>query len=44
MYTLTTGQIQDIPPLLPEVITVFYVNTETYQPLIASAWGLCWMT
>ena len=36
----TTGQIQDIPPLLPEVITVFYVNTETYQPLIASAWGI----
>lgn len=34
------GQVQDIPPLLPEVITVFYVNTETYQPLVASAWGI----
>lgn len=33
------GEMQDIPPLLPNVTSVFYVNTETYQPLIAGAWG-----
>lgn len=34
------GQPQDIPPLLPNLTSVFYVNTETYQPLIASAWAV----
>lgn len=34
------GQPIEIPPLLPDVITVFYVNTEIYQPLIVSAWGV----
>lgn len=29
------GQIQEIPPLMSGVTTVFYVNTETYNPLIA---------
>lgn len=30
----------DIPELLPNVLSVFYVNTDEYQPLIVSAWGL----
>jgi len=34
------GQWKDLPPLLPGATTVFYVNTETYQPLIAAAWGV----
>ena len=29
------GQTQEIPPLMSGVTTVFYVNTETYSPLIA---------
>lgn len=29
----------EIPPLLPNLTSVFYVNTETYQPSIAAAWG-----
>lgn len=33
------GQTIEIPPLLPNLISVFYVNTETYQPSIAAAWG-----
>ena len=33
------GELQDIPPLLPNLISVFYVNTETYQPLVVGAWG-----
>lgn len=33
------GQTQEIPPLLPNLTSVFYVNTETYQPSIAAAWG-----
>lgn len=28
-----------IPELCPGLFSVFYVNTEYYQPLIASAWG-----
>lgn len=35
-----TGELKDLPPLLPGATTVFYVNTETYQPLIAAAWGV----
>ena len=31
---------QDIPPLLPDFTSVFYVNTEVYQPLIAAAWAV----
>lgn len=30
----------EIPPLLPDLMSVFYVNTETYQPLIAAAWAV----
>lgn len=30
----------DIPELLPNVLSVFYVNTDEYQPLIVSAWGV----
>lgn len=30
----------EIPGLLPNVLSVFYVNTDEYQPLIVSAWGL----
>ncbi|WP_444105331.1 BT_3987 domain-containing protein [Bacteroides sp.] len=33
------GMPQEIPELLPNLTSVFYVNTETYQPLIAGAWG-----
>lgn len=33
------GMPQEIPKLLPNLTSVFYVNTETYQPLIAGAWG-----
>lgn len=29
----------EIPPLLPDLTSVFYVNTETYQPLIAGVVG-----
>lgn len=31
---------QEIPPLLPDLTSVFYVNTEVYQPLIAAAWAV----
>lgn len=31
-----SDQVQEIPPLMSGVTTVFYVNTETYNPLIAS--------
>lgn len=34
------GQIREIPPLMPDLTSVFYVNTETYQPLIAAAWAV----
>lgn len=30
----------EIPPLLPDLTSVFYVNTETYQPLIAGVVGV----
>lgn len=29
-----------IPPMMPGLTSVFYVNTETYQPLIANAWSV----
>lgn len=31
---------QEIPPLLPDLASVFYVNTEVYQPSIAAAWAV----
>lgn len=34
------GAVVEIPPLLPNLISVFYVNTETYQPLIAAVWAV----
>lgn len=34
------GKFQEIPPILPNLTSVFYVNTETYQPLIAGAWSV----
>lgn len=30
----------EIPPLCPNLLSVFYVNTEEYQPLVAAAWGV----
>lgn len=30
----------DIPPMLPNALVVFYVNTSTYQPLIADIYGI----
>lgn len=30
----------DIPPMLPNAQVVFYVNTSTYQPLIADVYGI----
>lgn len=33
------GVVQEIPELLSNVTSVFYVNTETYQPLVIAAWG-----
>lgn len=30
----------DIPPMLPNALVVFYVNTSTYQPLIADVYGI----
>lgn len=34
------GVPEDIPELLPNLTSVFYVNTETYQPYIANAFGI----
>lgn len=34
------GEVMEIPELLPNVTSVFYVNTETYQPLVMVAWGV----
>jgi len=34
------GMLEDIPEILPNVNSVFYVNTETYQPYIANAFGI----
>lgn len=34
------GAFQEIPPLLSNLISVFYVNTESYQPLVVGAWGV----
>ena len=30
----------DMPPMLPDAFVVFYVNTSTYQPLIADVYGI----
>lgn len=29
-----------MPPMLPDLFAVFYVNTENYQPLIADVYGI----
>ena len=29
-----------MPPMLPDAFVVFYVNTSTYQPLIADVYGI----
>ncbi len=34
------GKPEDIPELLPKLTSVFYVNTETYQPYIVNAYGI----
>lgn len=34
------GKPIDIPPMMPGLTSVFYVNTETYQPLIANVWSV----
>lgn len=34
------GKPIEIPPIMPGLTSVFYVNTETYQPLIAGAWSV----
>lgn len=31
---------EEYPPMLPNVLAVFYVNTATYQPLIADVYGI----
>lgn len=31
---------EDIPEILPSLTSVFYVNTETYQPYVANAFGI----
>lgn len=36
----TQGRPEDIPALLPKLISVFYVNTETYQPCVVNAFGI----
>lgn len=35
-----TDQFENIPELLPGVNSVFYVNTETYNPMVVMAWGI----
>ena len=34
------GIPEDIPEILPNLTSVFYVNTETYQPYIANGYGI----
>lgn len=34
------GKPIEIPPIMSGLTSVFYVNTETYQPLIAGAWSV----
>lgn len=31
---------EELPPMLPGLTSVYYVNTETYQPLIANVYGI----
>ncbi len=40
VYQPTLDAPKEIPPLLPNVMTVVYVNTETYQPLIVNAYDI----
>lgn len=37
---IPNGRPIPIPPFLPDLISVVYVNTSTYQPLIVNAWGI----
>lgn len=39
-YPNSQYQQIDIPPMLPNAQVVFYVNTSTYQPLIADVYGI----
>lgn len=39
-YPNSKYQQIDIPPMLPNAQVVFYVNTSTYQPLIADVYGI----
>lgn len=39
-YPNSKYQQIDIPPMLPNALVVFYVNTSTYQPLIADVYGI----
>ena len=44
IYPIDPYWEMEYPPMLPDVISVFYVNTETYQPLIADVYGLMKMS
>lgn len=39
-YPNNKYQQVDIPPMLPNALVIFYVNTSTYQPLIADVYGI----
>lgn len=34
------GVLVEMPPMLPDALAVFYVNTAAYQPLIADVYGI----
>lgn len=39
-YPSNPSEQIDMPPMLPNALVVFYVNTSTYQPLIADVYGI----
>ena len=39
-YPYNSNSQVEIPPMLPNLFTVFYVNTENYQPLIAGVYAV----
>lgn len=39
-YPYDSNSQVEIPPMLPNLFTVFYVNTENYQPLIAGVYAV----